>query len=112
MGKFLKSRWWVGVFDAFGSIAGGAFDLLNNQHSLEFDPNFSIKSNANADYRPLQTIVFTMQSERDKNSPTDCFITLKYNGLLSVCSLQSAFCTVQFWNGLVHPWYISQEMCA
>ena len=87
MGKFLKSRWWVGVFDAFGSIAGGAFDLLNNQHSLEFDPNFSIKSNANADYRPLQTIVFTMQSERDKNSPTDCFLTLKYNGLLSVCSL-------------------------
>ena len=46
MGKFLKSRWWVGVFDAFGSIAGGAFDLLNNQHSQEFDPNFSIKSNA------------------------------------------------------------------
>ena len=41
----------------------------------------------NADYRPLQTIVFTMQSERDKNSPTDCFLTLKYNGLLSVCSL-------------------------
>ena len=46
MGKFLKSRWWVGVFDAFGSTAGGAFDLLNNQHSQEFDPNFSTKSNA------------------------------------------------------------------
>ena len=28
------------------ALAGGAFDLLNNQHSQEFDPNFSKKSNA------------------------------------------------------------------
>ena len=43
----------------------------------------------NADYR----LLLTMQSERDKNSSSDCFQTLKV-------SLQSAFCTVQLeWTG-------------
>ena len=41
----------------------------------------------NADYRMLQTIIFTMQSELDNNSPIDCFLTLK----TMVC-IQSAVC--------------------
>ena len=123
MGKFLNSHWWVGVFDAFEALAGGAFNQLNNQHSQEFNQNFSKKSNArhfdrgkhewfwnqsvqSADYRQLQTIVFTMQSERDKNSPTDCFLTLKNNGLLSDCSLHFVLSSFGM------NWYISQEMCA
>ena len=104
MGKFLNSRWWLGVLDGFEGLAGGAFDHLNYQHTREFDQIFQKKSNAwrlawgkhglfwsrsvqNADYRLLQTIVFTMQSERDKNSPTDYFLTLK----TMVC-IQSAVC--------------------
>ena len=96
-------------------------DHLNYQHTREFDQNFSKKSNAwrlawakhglfwsrssqNADYRLLQTIVFTTQSERDKNSPTDCFLTLN----TMVCMIQSAVCIlyspVLEWTGtpLVH----------
>ena len=46
------------------------------------------RSVQNTDYRLLQTIVFTTQSERDKNSPTDCFLTLK----TMVCMIQSAVC--------------------
>ena len=38
---------------------------------------FRISQYKNADYRLLRTIVFTMQSERDKNSPSDCFLTQK-----------------------------------
>ena len=45
------------------------------------------RSVQNADYRMLQTIVFTMQSELDNNSPIDCFLTLK----TMVC-IQSAVC--------------------
>ena len=45
------------------------------------------RSVQNTDYRLLQTIVFTIQSERDNNSPIDCFLTLK----TMVCS-QSAVC--------------------
>ena len=52
----------------------------------------------NADYRLPQTIVFTTQSEQDKNSPTDCFQTLK----TMVCR-QSAvyilYCPVLEWTG-------------
>ena len=46
MGKFLNSRWWLGVFDAFEGLAGGAFDHLNYQHTREFDQIFQKKSNA------------------------------------------------------------------
>ena len=41
----------------------------------------------NTDYRQVQTIVFTMQSERDNNSPIDCFQTLK-----TMVFSQSAVC--------------------
>ena len=40
MGKFLNSRWWLGVFDAFEGLAGVAFDHLNYQHTREFDQIF------------------------------------------------------------------------
>ena len=36
----------VGDLTLFGVPTGGAFDRLNWQHSGEFDPNFSKKSNA------------------------------------------------------------------
>ena len=45
------------------------------------------RSVQNTDYRLLQTIVFTMQSERDNKSPIDCFLTLK-----TMVSSQSAVC--------------------
>ena len=35
-----------GGFDPLEALMGGAFDRLNWQHSGEFDPNFSKKSNA------------------------------------------------------------------
>ena len=54
------------------------------------------RSVQNTDYRLLQTIVFTMQSERDNNSPIDCFLTLK-----TMVSSQSAvyilYCPVLEW---------------
>ena len=40
MGKFLNSRWRLGIFDAFEGLAGGAFDHLNYQHTQEFDQIF------------------------------------------------------------------------
>ena len=40
MGKFLNSRRWLGVLDAFEGLAGGAFDHLNYQHTREFDQIF------------------------------------------------------------------------
>ena len=110
----------TGFLTLFEALAGGAFDHLSKlttdipgnvtrifqkslmpgvfpggEHGL-----FWNRSVQNADYRMLQTIVFTMQSELDNNSPIDCFLTLK----IMVC-IQSAvctFCTLQFWNGLVH----------
>ena len=115
MAKFLNSHWWLGVFDAFERLAGGAFDYLNYQHTQEFDQNLLKKSNAwrfargkhglfwsrsvqNADYRLLLTIVFTTQLERHKNSPTDCFLTLK----TMVC-IKSAvyilYCPALEWTG-------------
>ena len=36
----------VGDLTLFEALTGGAFDLLNWQHSGEFDQNFSKKSNA------------------------------------------------------------------
>ena len=121
MGKFLNTvvvgEW--GFLMLFEALAGGTFDHLNYWHTQEFDQNFSKKSNArrfsrgggggehglfwnrsvqNADYRKLQTIVFTMQSELDNNSPIDCFLTLK----TMVC-IQSAvyilYCPVLEWTG-------------
>ena len=105
MGKFLNSRWWVGVFDAFWRVSWWGIRPSKLPTYPGIWPNFSKKSNAwrlawgkhglfwsrssqNADYRLLQTIVFTTQSERDKNSPTDCFLTLK----TMVCMIQSAVC--------------------
>ena len=38
--------WRVGDLTLFEALTGGAFDLLNWQHSGEFDQNFSKKSNA------------------------------------------------------------------
>ena len=61
-----------------------------------------ILSVQNADYRLLHTIVFTMRSERDKNSPTDCFQTLKTKVCSQQCSLQSTlflYCPVLEWTG-------------
>ena len=40
MGKFLNSRRWLGVLDAFEGLAGGAFDHLNYQHTREFEQIF------------------------------------------------------------------------
>ena len=99
----------------FEVLAGGAFNHLNYRHTKEFDQNFSKKSNArrftqgkhgwfwsrsvqNTDYRLLQTVVFTMQLERDKNSPIDCFLTLK----TMVCSESAVcilYCPVLEWTG-------------
>jgi len=36
----------VGDLTLFEALTGGAFDLLNWQHSGEFDRNFSLKANA------------------------------------------------------------------
>ena len=36
----------MGDLTLFKALTGGAFDLLNSQHSGEFDQNFSKKSNA------------------------------------------------------------------
>ena len=36
----------MGDLTLFEALTGGAFDLLNWQHSGEFDQNFSKKSNA------------------------------------------------------------------
>ena len=37
---------YVGDLTLFEALTGGAFDLLNQQHSGEFDQNFPRKSNA------------------------------------------------------------------
>ena len=109
--RIVIGRW--AFLTLFEVLAGGAFDHLNYQHTQEFDQNFSQKSNAwrftqgkywlfwsrsvqNADYKLLQTIVFTMQSERGKNSPTDRFLTLK----TMVC-IRSAVCIL---HSLVLEW--------
>ena len=39
-------QWRVGDLTLFEAVVGGAFDLLNWQHSNELDQNFSQKSNA------------------------------------------------------------------
>ena len=87
----LKASWWgirpsklptyPGIWLDF-SKKSNAWRLEWGKHELFW--SWSVQ---NADYRLLQTIVFTMQSERDKNSPTDCFLTLK----TMVC-IQSAVC--------------------
>ena len=115
MGKFWNSRWWVGIFDAFWSASWWGFrssklptypgiwpKFFKEVKSPAFCPGkhglFWSRSVQNANYRLLQTIVFTMQSERDKNGPTDCLLTLK----TMVC-IQSAvcilYCPVLEWTG-------------
>ena len=113
MGKFLNSRWWVGVFDAFWRVSWWGIRPSKLPTYPGIWPNFSKKSNAwrlawgkhglfwsrssqNADYRLLQTIVFTTQSERDKNSPTDCFLTLK-TMVFSQSAVCILYCPVLEW---------------
>ena len=85
-------------FDGGDHFGGGT-----GKHGL-----FWSRSVQNADYRLLLTIVFTTQLERDKNSPTDCFLTLK----TMVC-IKSALCSLHFvLSSFGMDWYISQEMCA
>ena len=45
-GKRFCFPWRVGDLTLFEALTDGAFDLLNWQHSGEFDQNFSKKSNA------------------------------------------------------------------
>ena len=45
-GKRFCFPWRVGDLTLFEALTSGAFDRLNWQHSGEFDPNFSKKSNA------------------------------------------------------------------
>ena len=88
---FWRASWWgiqpsklptyPGIWPNF-SKKSNAWRLAWGKHGL-----FWSRSVQNADYRLLRTIVFTMQSERDKNSPTDYFLTLK----TMVC-IQSAVC--------------------
>ena len=89
----------------FEVLAGGAFDHLNYQHTREFDQIFQksqmpgvlrrgsmgcfgvgqYKMQTIYCYRPLFS---PRNQKRDKNSPTDCFLTLK----TMVCMIQSAVC--------------------
>ena len=105
MGKFLNSRWWVGVFDAFWRVSWWGIWLSKLPTYPGIWPKFFKKvkclascvgeawavlesASQNANYRLLQTIVFTTQKKKKKNSPTDCFLTLK----IMVCMIQSAVC--------------------
>ena len=45
-GKRFCFPWRVSDLILFEALMGGAFDRLNWQHSMEFDQNFSKKSNA------------------------------------------------------------------
>ena len=45
-GKPFCFPWRVGDLTLFEALMGGVFDLLNWQHSREFDQYFSKKSNA------------------------------------------------------------------
>ena len=105
MGKFLNSRRWLGVLDAFEGLAGGAFDHLNYQHTQEFDQIFQksqmpgvLRGESMGGFRICQYKMQTTgccrplfspcNQKRDKNSPTDYFQTLK----TMVCMIQSAVC--------------------
>jgi len=44
--QLFSHAWRVGDLTLFKALTGGAFDLLNWQHSGEFDKKFSKKSNA------------------------------------------------------------------
>ena len=115
MGKCLNSSWWVGVFDAFWSASWWGIRPSKLPTYPGIWPNFSKKSNAwrlawgkhglfwsrsvqNTDYRQVQTIVFTIQSERDNNSPIDCFLTMK-TMVFSQSAVCILYCPVLEWTG-------------